>query len=127
DLQRVQADALPVVVDRVADLDEHLLQRGLREGRSRGKEVRRSAGWRSQRVVVDVQSYAVSPIEPRRERPVQNIGAESLLGLDHRLTEMFGVDLADLDMISVLDQHLGQCEGETVDLVDVALNEQHAA
>jgi hypothetical protein len=32
-----------------------------------------------------------------------------------------GVGLADPDVIAVLDEHLGQREGEAVDLVDVAL------
>src|SRR5580692_4488780 len=39
---------------------------------------------------------------------------------------MFGVDRTDLDVIAVLDQDLGQGEGETVYLVYVSLDEQHA-
>jgi hypothetical protein len=49
------------------------------------------------------------------------VGAQRFLGLDQRLREVLGVGRADADVVAVLDEHLGQREGQAVDLVDVAL------
>ena len=125
DLLRREADALAVVVNSVADLDQQLLQRGLRQSRSHVELVaERAVGGR---VVVGHQRHAVAARIRAVEGTVQDVGTQRFLRLDQRLREVTRVGLTDANVIAVFHQHLGQGEGQTVDAVDVALNEQHAA
>ena len=59
------------------------------------------------------------------ERAVEHVRRQRLLRLDQRLGEMLGVGLADTDVITVLDKNLRQSEGKAIDLVLVALDEEH--
>ena len=77
-------------------------------------------------MVVGNQSHAVTARIGSVERAVQDVRTQRLLRLDQRLREMLRVGLADADVITVLDKNLGQAEGQTVDLVEVTLEEQNA-
>ena len=58
---------------------------------------------------------------------VQDVRGERLLRLDQRLRQVLGVGLADTNVIAILNENLGQRKGKTIDLVEVTLQEQHAA
>ena len=60
------------------------------------------------------------------ERAVKHVRTEGFLGFNQRLGEVSRIGLTDADVIAVFHQHLGQGESQTVDAVDVALDEQHA-
>ena len=61
------------------------------------------------------------------EGAVQDVGTQRFLRLDQRLREVTRIGLTDTNVIAVFHQHLGQGESQTVDAIDVALDEQHAA
>ena len=123
ELRRVQTDALAVVVNSVADLNEDLLQRGLRQRSGSRKLV--GEGPVDDRVVGRDKRLAVAASIGAVERAVKHVGSERLLRLDQGLGEMLGVGLADTDVITVLDENLRQREGKAIDLVLVALDEEH--
>ena len=124
DLLGCQADALAVVVHRISDLDQHLLEGRLRHG---GGGVQLVA----ERAVDDGvrgahQRHTVTTCVRTVEGAVQDVGGQRFLRLNQRLRQVLGVGLTDTDVVTVLDQHLRQREGQAVHLVQVALQEQHA-
>ena len=57
---------------------------------------------------------------------VQNVCSQRFFRFDQGLCQVFGIGLADTDMIAVFYKHFGQAESQTVDFVEVTLQEQHA-
>ena len=61
------------------------------------------------------------------EGTVEDVRAQRLFRLDERLREVLRVGLTDPNVIAVLDEDFGEAERQTVDLVEVTLQEEHAA
>ena len=124
DLLGRQTDALAVVVNSVADLNEELLKRSLRQRRGSRQHVGERAV--DDGVVVGNQSHAVTTRIGSIEGAVQDVGTQRFLRFNQGLREMLRVGLTNTDVIAVFHKHLGQAEGQTIDLVEVTLQEQHA-
>ena len=120
-----QTNLLAVVVHSLTDLDQHLFQRSLGQVGGSCQQV-------AERTVHDgvrsaVQSDAVTTsVLTASEGVVQHVSGQSLFGLDQRLSEVASVDLTDTDVVTVLDQHFGQREGQAKHVIHIALEEQHA-
>ena len=122
DLLRRQADALAVVVHRIADLDQELFQRRLRQVGGSAQLV--AEGTIGDRVVRRHQFHAIAAGISRVEGTVQDVGAKGFLGLDQGLRQVTGVGLADTDVVAIFHQHFGQGEGKAIHPVHITLNEE---
>ena len=122
----LQTDTLAVVVNGAADLDEHLLNRGLGQVGGRGQlvAVRLTVG---DRVGGVHQGDTVTADVAGGKRKVQQVRAQGLLGLNHGLSQVLGEGRADTDVIAVFHQNLGQGVSQAIDLVDKTGDVQRTA
>ena len=101
-----------------------MLKRGLREVGGGSQQVRLRAT--DNRVRTGHQLHAVAARIGGVERAVDHVGTKGFLGLNQRLGEVTRIGLANPNVVAVFHQHFGQGESQTVDAVDVTLDEQHA-
>ena len=71
------------------------------------------------------KGLAVAANKRSVERTVQDVGTEGFLRLNQRLCEVTRIGLTNTNVIAIFHEDLGQGESQTVDLVDVALDEEH--
>lgn len=73
------------------------------------------------------ERHTVAALVRAVESTVQDVSAQGLLGLDERLSEVLRIGGADADVVAVLDKHLGERERQTINLVQVTLDEEDTA
>ena len=101
-----------------------MLKRGLAENSSIGQQV-------AERTVNDgvrstVKRYTVATsILTTREGVVQYVGAQRFFGFHQGLCEVTSVNRSDADVVAILNKHLGQCKGQAIYCVYIALEEEY--